>query len=68
MRGGTSLKSPLEAQDLAFDVVRRIATVSTAHGETRDLVCTVRDIGGNEVMKVTAVSGTPVIVDPGISN
>lgn len=65
---GTSLKGPLQAQDRAFEIVRRFAAVAAAHGESRDLVCTIRDAGGHEVMKVVAVSGIPVIIDPGISN
>lgn len=66
--GGTNLPTPLAAQDRAIEIVRRFVAVPTTHGETRDIVCTVRDIGGREVMKVTSVSGIPVIIDPGLSN
>ncbi|WP_430699586.1 DUF6894 family protein [Mesorhizobium captivum] len=65
---GTSLKSPLEAQDRAFEIVRRFATAPAAHGDSGDLMCTIRDAGGHELMKVVSVSGTPVIIDPGLSS
>ncbi|WP_407046049.1 DUF6894 family protein [Mesorhizobium abyssinicae] len=54
---GTMFRSPRDAQERAFEIVRRLA----AHSETRDVVCAVRDASGHELISIAFKEGAPVV-------
>lgn len=56
---GTMFRGPRDAKERAFEMVRRLA----AHPEPRDIVCTVRDAFGHELMSITFKEGAPVVCD-----
>ncbi|RVD57436.1 hypothetical protein EN828_04550 [Mesorhizobium sp. M2D.F.Ca.ET.185.01.1.1] len=47
---GSSLKGQREAMEGAFDIVRKLM----AEVKPTDLVCTVRDAGGHQIMQIKA--------------
>lgn len=59
---GVTLADEEAAKLRAFEIVTRLI-VGTLHpkDESRDLLCTIRDIGGHPIMRIKVESGAPVV-------
>jgi hypothetical protein len=60
---GKDLKGLKEAKETAFEIVRRLSAGTSTH----DVICTLRDINGVQLLQISVISGVPT-GRQGISN
>ena len=58
---GTSLRNSIQAQHRGFEIVRRFKDLRSVQAEITNLLCTIRDSSGRQLMQIKLASGTPVI-------
>lgn len=57
-RAGVSLPDEHAAKARAFEIVNRLVVgTQRSKNESRDLLCTIRDVGGHPIMKIKVESG-----------